>query len=124
MRLLQFSFIHQCAAFFRCYDRFAKLLPSQDFEPDSLINPTRPHPLNRGRVTYDKIRCGIRELEFNPFCDRFCLVFSTAETEKGEEAGSLSFEDFLDLASVLSEKAPAELKADWAFRIFGRITAQ
>ena len=36
----------------------------------------------------------------------------------------MSFEDFLDMASVLSEEAPAELKADWAFRVFGNFFHQ
>lgn len=54
------------------------------------------------------------ELEFNPFRDRMCAVFSTAENEDA----SVSFEDFLDMASAMSERAPAQLKADWAFRMF------
>ena len=33
----------------------------------------------------------------------------------------MSFEDFLDMMSVLSQEAPAELKADWAFKVFGKI---
>ena len=37
------------------------------------------------------------ELEFNPFRDRMCAVFSTAENEDA----SVSFEDFLDMASGL-----------------------
>ncbi len=35
------------------------------------------------------------ELQFNPFRDRICAVFSTAD----EEDGSMCFEDFLDMAS-------------------------
>lgn len=53
------------------------------------------------------------ELRFNPFRDRLVSVFSS------EEDGCLSFEDFLDLVSVLNENAPLQLKADWAFRVFG-----
>ncbi len=33
--------------------------------------------------------------------------------------GLLSFEDFLDMMSVLSEDAPSDLKAEWAFKVFG-----
>ena len=36
--------------------------------------------------------------------------------------GKLSFEDFLDMMSVLSEDAPAELKANWAFKVYGKST--
>ena len=36
--------------------------------------------------------------------------------------GKLSFEDFLDMMSVLSEDAPAELKAIWAFKVYGKST--
>lgn len=32
----------------------------------------------------------------------------------------MSFEDFLDMASVMSEHAPNQLKADWAFKMFGK----
>ena len=30
----------------------------------------------------------------------------------------MSFEEFLDMMSVLSEMAPADVKAEWAFRVF------
>ena len=33
----------------------------------------------------------------------------------------MSFEDFLDMMSVLSQEAPVELKADWAFKVFGKL---
>jgi calcium and integrin-binding protein 1 len=35
------------------------------------------------------------ELQFNPFRDRICAVFSTSDVEDG----SMCFEDFLDMAS-------------------------
>lgn len=38
-------------------------------------------------------------------------------SEDGE--GSLSFNDFVDMFSVLSEMAPRELKAIYAFKIYG-----
>lgn len=50
----------------------------------------------------------------NPFCERICQVFSEDGT------GALSFEDFLDLFSVLSEVAPRELKTVYAFKIYGK----
>ena len=37
------------------------------------------------------------------------------------EDGCMSFEDFLDMMSVLSQDAPVELKADWAFKVFGKL---
>ncbi|XP_074772838.1 calcium and integrin-binding family member 2 isoform X2 [Athene noctua] len=48
----------------------------------------------------------------NPFRERIVESFS----EDGE--GSLSFNDFVDMFSVLSEMAPRELKAIYAFKIY------
>jgi calcium and integrin-binding protein 1 len=55
------------------------------------------------------------ELTANPFAHQLCKVFSSDAVVKE----TLSFEDFLDMASVLSEAAPIQVKADWAFRVFG-----
>ncbi|XP_026711543.1 calcium and integrin-binding family member 2 isoform X1 [Athene cunicularia] len=52
------------------------------------------------------------ELKENPFRERIVESFS----EDGE--GSLSFNDFVDMFSVLSEMAPRELKAIYAFKIY------
>lgn len=49
----------------------------------------------------------------NPFRRRICEVFS----EDG--CGNLTFDDFLDMFSVLSETAPLALKLKYAFRIYG-----
>lgn len=54
------------------------------------------------------------ELKVNPFGDRICLVFSTSKD------GDCTFEDFLDMMSVFSEDAPVSVKAEYAFRIFGK----
>lgn len=51
----------------------------------------------------------------NPFKERIVSSFS----EDGE--GSLSFNDFVDMFSVLSEMAPRELKAIYAFKIYGTV---
>uniref|UniRef100_A0A7M4FW95 Calcium and integrin-binding family member 2 n=1 Tax=Crocodylus porosus TaxID=8502 RepID=A0A7M4FW95_CROPO len=48
----------------------------------------------------------------NPFRERIVESFS----EDGE--GNLSFNDFVDMFSVLSEMAPRELKAIYAFKIY------
>lgn len=53
------------------------------------------------------------ELGVNPFGERICTVFSSSED------GDCTFEDFLDMMSVLSENAPKSVKAEHAFRIFG-----
>lgn len=55
-------------------------------------------------------------MQANPFRNRICRVFSTAEN--GEDG--LSFEDFLDLLSVFSDSATPEIKSHYAFRLFGR----
>ncbi|XP_023219709.1 calcium and integrin-binding family member 3-like isoform X1 [Centruroides sculpturatus] len=54
----------------------------------------------------------IPELENNPFSDRLCDIFTS------EEDDCMSFEDFLDMASVLSEEAPFQTKVKYAFNIF------
>ncbi|XP_050312457.1 calcium and integrin-binding protein 1-like [Anthonomus grandis grandis] len=51
------------------------------------------------------------QLKFNPFRDRIFKVFSS----RGDNC--MSFEDVLDLCSVMSEKCPDNVKAAWAFRI-------
>lgn len=54
------------------------------------------------------------ELRVNPFGDRICKVFSSSNN------GEISFEDFLDMMSVFSDAAPKSVKAEHAFRIFGK----
>ncbi len=51
----------------------------------------------------------------NPFRQRIAEVFS----EDGE--GNMTLDDFLDMFSVLSEMAPRDLKAYYAFKIYGKI---
>lgn len=52
----------------------------------------------------------------NPFCQRIAEVFS----EDGQ--GNMTLDDFLDMFSVLSEMAPRDLKAYYAFKIYGEIS--
>ncbi|XP_018567201.1 calcium and integrin-binding protein 1 [Anoplophora glabripennis] len=52
------------------------------------------------------------QLKFNPLKDRIFNVFSS------HKDGKLSFEDMLDLCSVMSDKCPEKVKAAWAFRIY------
>lgn len=54
------------------------------------------------------------QLRYNPFGDRICMVFSS------NHDGDCNFEDFLDMLSVFSELAPISLKAEYAFRIYGK----
>lgn len=54
------------------------------------------------------------ELRVNPFGDRICKVFSSSND------GDCTFEDFLDMMSVFSDAAPKAVKAEHAFRIFGK----
>lgn len=54
------------------------------------------------------------ELRVNPFGDRICKVFSSSND------GDCTFEDFLDMMSVFSDAAPRSVKAEHAFRIFGK----
>ncbi|KAM9791198.1 calcium and integrin-binding family member 3 isoform 1-T1 [Syngnathus typhle] len=52
------------------------------------------------------------ELKDNPFRQRIAEVFS----EDGQ--GNMTLDDFLDMFSVLSEMAPRDLKAYYAFKIY------
>lgn len=54
----------------------------------------------------------------NPFRQRIAEVFS----EDGE--GNMTLDDFLDMFSVLSEMAPRDLKAYYAFKIYGQFYSQ
>ncbi|KAK2842084.1 hypothetical protein Q5P01_012284 [Channa striata] len=73
----------------------------------------RPPELQTSRVPKHKI-ITVLELQYNPFRDRICHVFSTSEMNNG----SLTFEDFLDLLSAFSDSATLEIKSHYAFRIF------
>lgn len=53
-------------------------------------------------------------LQENPFKERIVEAFS----EDGE--GNLTFDDFVDMFSVLCESAPRDLKANYAFKIYGK----
>ena len=46
--------------------------------------------------------------------DRICKVFASSPD------GCLMFEDFLDMMSAFSDLAPRSVKAEWAFKIYGR----
>lgn len=58
---------------------------------------------------------GVFSVQDNPFRQRIAEVFS----EDGE--GNMTLDDFLDMFSVLSEMAPRDLKAYYAFKIYGKI---
>ncbi len=66
------------------------------------------------RVPIEFLIENMPELKTNPFSPRLCQVFSSADDNK------MNFEDFLDMTSVLSDGAPIQVKADWAFRVFGK----
>lgn len=54
----------------------------------------------------------LSELNVNPFKDRLCKIFSS------ENDNRMSFEDFLDMMSVLSSRACKNIKTEYAFRIY------
>lgn len=56
----------------------------------------------------------LKLFQFNPLKDRIFKVFSS------HKDGKFSFEDMLDLCSVMSNKCPDKVKAAWAFRIYGK----
>jgi len=58
--------------------------------------------------------CKCPELKENPFRKRICKVFSV-----DDNSGNLTFDQFVNLFSVFSEKAPREMKVQFAFKIYG-----
>lgn len=75
--------------------------------------------ISQDEVNADKkVRLPIREIarlpEFscNPFTDRLLRTFSSGKDD------CMSFEDFLDMLSVLSEDAPVDVKTEYAFQIY------
>ena len=90
-------------SFRSCYDRFRDL---NENEIDA--------NLDGERVPIEVILENFPELESNPFGRKLCQTFSSSPSR-----GDMNFEDFLDMASVLSDNAPVQIKADWAFRVFG-----
>lgn len=85
----------------RLYERFSALNPDK-------ISPKRANVATR--LSFTEVQ-DLPELRENPFKERMCEVFSTGNR-------GLHFEDFLDMFSVFSERAPWDLKATYAFRIF------
>jgi Ca2+-binding EF-hand superfamily protein len=86
----------------KLYKRFSKLNPEKiDAKNGDSVT----------RLTAEEVM-EMAELNENPFKKRICQVFSTSED------GTINFEDFLDMFSAFSEKAPWDLKAAYAFRIY------
>ena len=51
----------------------------------------------------------------NPFRKRICRVFSS------DDSGNLTFDEFLLMYSIFSERAPREMKVQYAFKIYGNV---
>ncbi|XP_055609558.1 calcium and integrin-binding protein 1-like [Uranotaenia lowii] len=82
-------------------DKFVNLAPGEDIQQD----------LQR-RFPCQKVMEVFPQLKYNPFRDRLFEVFSSQRDTK------YSFEDVLDLFSVMSDNCPHHVKATWAFRVF------
>ena len=86
----------------KLYRRFSQLNPAK-------IDPHRGDACTR--LTIEEVM-NMSELKENPFRKRICQVFSTSDD------GSISFEDMIDMFSAFSDRAPWDLKAAYAFRIY------
>ncbi|XP_013930534.1 PREDICTED: calcium and integrin-binding family member 2 isoform X1 [Thamnophis sirtalis] len=87
----------------RLFDKYRDLAPQlvpQDYTRKPSV-----------KLPYELI-ASMPELKDNPFRQRIAEVFS----EDGE--GNMSLDDFLDMFSVMSEMAPRDLKAYYAFKIY------
>ncbi|XP_035489000.1 calcium and integrin-binding family member 3 [Scophthalmus maximus] len=87
----------------RLFDRY------RDLAPQLVPLDYTSHP--DVKLPYELIG-SMPELKDNPFRQRIAEVFS----EDGE--GNMTLDDFLDMFSVLSEMAPRDLKAFYAFKIY------
>jgi len=67
--------------------------------------------INADKDDLPSVLCSVSQ--DNPFRQRIAEVFS----ESGD--GNMTLDDFLDMFSVLSEMAPRDLKAYYAFKIYG-----
>lgn len=54
----------------------------------------------------------LKNVKENPFRDRLFKVFKTSD--------SMSFDDYLNMMSVMSESAPKSIKCRYAFRIYSK----
>uniref|UniRef100_A0A6I8NEG0 Calcium and integrin-binding family member 2 n=1 Tax=Ornithorhynchus anatinus TaxID=9258 RepID=A0A6I8NEG0_ORNAN len=87
----------------RLHERYYELAPNL-VPMDYRKNPIVTVPM--------QLIINMPELKENPFKERIVESFS----EDGE--GNLTFNDFVDMFSVLCETAPRELKASYAFKIY------
>ena len=54
-------------------------------------------------------------MQENPFRKRICKTFSA------DGSGNLTFDEFLEMYSVFSERTPREIKVHYAFKIYGEL---
>ena len=80
----------------KAYEKFLKLDPKK-------VGKNR----NTARIPCERVQEEIHELRLNPFGDRICHVFNNGGKE------GMSFEDFLDMYSAMSENASPNVKAQW-----------
>lgn len=80
-----------------------------------LFPQLKVRPLRRWPSLLPKTIFSFSPLQYNPFRDRLLYVFSSERDE------NFSFEDLLDLFSVLSDKCPLQVKATWAFQLYGSL---
>merc|ERR1712198_506883 len=95
----------------KCYKKFSKLLSQE--QRDELY---RAESINNAqfRVPIGVVTGQLVELKVNPFAQQLCSVFS-------QNQNFMMFEDFIDMMSVLSERAPAQVKAEWAFKMIENV---
>merc|ERR1712123_81560 len=90
---------------FNCCKRFEKLVGDEIVRGVDSIND------DRCKVSMSHVITTLDELKVNPFALCLCQVFAQSDD-------FLLFEEFLDMMSVLSEAAPPQVKAEWAFKVF------
>ncbi|XP_025109695.1 calcium and integrin-binding protein 1-like isoform X3 [Pomacea canaliculata] len=73
----------------------------------SNLNPSAVKQNKNAKLPFETVS----ELKLNPFNDQIMKVFSVS-------GDGITFEDFLDMMSVFSDRAPQSVKAEYAFRIY------
>lgn len=84
----------------------------QAFSKFSGIDPDKVGQNRHAKISCERVRNSTEELKLNPFGDRICSVFSSCQDE------AMSFDDYLDMYSALSEQATRDVKTAYAFRIY------
>lgn len=72
-------------------------------------------------LTFVDLQTTLLRLQENPFRKRICKAFSGASEAHlgGTDGNGLTFDEFVQMYSVFSDRAPRDLKVHYAFLVYG-----